>query len=606
MQEIIDNAREAIKNFSALIATGKGNIGKRRVQKLMAELNKFLEAMEDKLSESDKITTEREQIISQLFEDLAKANDALGVANGKVEEKIGIIEKLYKEILHLRALIEPPLGYGYFVRLSPEVVRGVEPIFGEPEPVKVDIYDPQGRLITVNLDFSINVSILRVGQRLRISPQGNVIAALNEFSNLGVTAIVVDVLGELVLVNSAMDEQRLLQVAANVDATQIKSGSKVLYDPVMNMIVAILPKEEKSSLQMEEVKAITYGSIGGLQDQIKEFEENIIFPRVYSAIFQKYQTKLPKGAAFYGPPGCGKTLLARIAAYRIKQGGQKVVIFIGSGPEFLVKWVGDSEQKVREPAEYAKAHPDTVVLYMVDEIDAVCRTRGSSGHAGVNDSIVTQFNTLLDGFVEIPNLIFVGITNRLDLLDSSLLRPGRMDLQLKIPRPNRVGAKEILKIYLQPTLPFHAKYSNVSEYPNLGSSEAIVDYLVEKTLDHIYGETGPDDEKRRKIATIEFLETEMRQTLYMGDLVSGAVLESVANRAKLTAALAEKNGEAGGVRLKYLHDAVDKVFRAVRDQISKSGPEEWARMADLPLDKPFRVITEEDDAIPNGGFNSMA
>ncbi|MBI5045941.1 MAG: AAA family ATPase [Candidatus Niyogibacteria bacterium] len=243
---------------------------------------------------------------------------------------------------------------------------------------------------------------------------------------------------------------------------------------------------------------------------------------------------------------------------------------------------------------------------MVDEIDAVCRTRGSSGHAGVNDSIVTQFNSLLDGFVEIPNLIFIGITNRLDLLDSSLLRPGRMDLQLKIPRPDRKGAKEILKIYLRPDLPFHAKYFNALKYPDLSSPETVVGYLIEKTLDHIYGEVGPNDERRRKIATIEFLDTEMRQTLYMGDLISGAVLKSIANRAKLTAALAEKNGKSAGVRLKYLHDAVDEVFRTVRDQISKSGPEEWARMADLPLDKPFRVIAEKDDNDPDSGYSRTA
>lgn len=253
------------------------------------------------------------------------------------------MEQLYKEILRLRALIEPPLSYGYFVRVSPEVVRGVDPILGEPEPIKVDIYEPHGKLITVNLNPAINVALLRVGQRLRLSPQGNVMTVLNEFANLGVTATVADVLGKLVLVNSSMDEQRLLQVAANVDATQIKSGSKILYDPITNMIVAILPKEEKSSLQMEEVKAVTYNSIGGMAEQIAQFEENIVFPRLYPAIFQKYQTDVPKGAAFYGPPGCGKTLLARAAAYRIKQGDKKVVIFVASGSEFLVKWVGDSE-----------------------------------------------------------------------------------------------------------------------------------------------------------------------------------------------------------------------------------------------------------------------
>ncbi|MCH7883124.1 AAA family ATPase [Patescibacteria group bacterium] len=553
--------------------------------------------------------------LEELEKQLQEKNQKIEEKEQSIKKKNNLILELHVEIERLREFLKPPNPCAVFVRLVSErsFEKAEEGTRGKDIPARVEISDPAhaGRHMIARVDFSVDEKKLRRGQRLVLSPQYNVVEALNEFIAVGNVGTVGNVLPDRrVIVSTSLEESMVFSLADSVEESQVRLGARVLYDSATRYVLEVVDQEKKSSLQMEEVKLVTYDQIGGLGEQIKEFEEHIILPRLNPKIFRKYETDLPKGAAFYGPPGCGKTLLARAVAYRIKNDlKREVALFVGSGPEFLIKWVGDSEHKVREPAEYAKSHPETIVLYVVDEIDAIGRTRGSpGGHAGVNDSIVTQFNTILDGFVEIPNLIFIGITNRLDLIDSSMLRPGRLDLQLKISRPDKESAAGILRIYLTKSLPFHEKYFDREKYPELnGNQQCIVDYFIEETLKHIYGNGTKNGHETRKVATIEFSDTGEEVILYMKDFVSGALLKDIVNKAKLKAALAEFNGEEPGIRLKFLHDQIDMEFNKLIDQINRTHSEEWARMADLPVDKPFRVLqAAEADKKTQSDFSSKA
>jgi proteasome-associated ATPase len=521
------------------------------------------------------------------------------------------IKAMNEEIDKLSALIAPPKPYASFFRLVSAKKDKMENGRRVIEPATADIIDNSGKMYLVNVEGNIEALKLKRGQRVRLSPQGNIMVALEEFGEIGQTGRIANLLsGNRVLITGSTDAEEILFLADTVNPEEIKVGAKVAYSSATRMIFAVIKEEKKSAMQMESVQDIGYDQIGGLAKAIEEFEEQIMFPRLHPKNFSPYRPDMPKGVVLYGPPGCGKTLLARAAASRIQKLGYTVRMFIANGPEFLIKWVGDSEAKVREPADYAKAHPNEVVLYIVDEMESVLRTRGSiGGHAGVGDSIVTQFNSILDGFIGIPNMIFIGITNRLDLVDSSILRPGRLDLQLKIPRPDREGARNIMRVYLKPDMPFNAKYFDLEreggKYKSFGGDPAgVLEYLIEESLKHIYDASDAKD--RRRVAMIEFEDTGDTRELVMADFVSGALLKDIVNRAKLDAALYEMKGGERGLRLKYLHDAIDRSFKSLRDQINKSHPEEWARLADLPVDRYFRVLhkDEEEGDSSATGFNS--
>src|SRR3984893_14484296 len=460
-------------------------------------------------------------------------------------------------------LCAPPSTYGVYLSVN--------------EDATVNVLS-QGRKVKVNLHPSIKADTLKPGQEL----------VLNEGLNVVETAGY-EIQGEGVILKERLDDERALVtqradeggVARGAEprrGEKLKVGDHLLLDGKSGYLLEKLPKGEVEDLALEEVPDIDYEDIGGLTTQIEAIKDAVELPYLYAAYYREHQLTPPKGVLLYGPPGCGKTMIAKAVANNLAQKisekrGEKVKGFFLNikGPELLNKYVGEPERKIREIFVKAreKAAEDVPVIVFFDEMDALCRTRGSGISSDVETTIVPQLLAEIDGVEHLKNVIVVGASNRQDLIDPAILRPGRLDVKVKIERPDAAAAVDIFNKYLTVDLPIHE--SEIRE--NSGDVQAAVDRMIAATIEEMY---SLGEENR-------FLEVTYangdKEGLCFKDFSSGAMIESVVRRAKKLALKRYIQTSEKGIKVEDLLNAVREEFKENEDLPNTTNPDDWAKIA---------------------------
>jgi len=493
------------------------------------------------------------------------------------------LETLKEKVEQLSA---PPNNYGVFLELNSDGT--------------IDI-DLGGKKWKVNADPDINVEKLQKGQEVIVNGVLNVVA-VREFDKHGEVVKIKENLDEhRVIVNLRADEERVVEIADPLKGETLKLGDNVLLNHTTGMVMEKLPKSEVDDLLLEAVPDIKYSDVGGLAEQIEAIRDAIEMPYLYPDEYKEFSLTPPKGVLLYGPPGCGKTLIAKaiansLAARVREQMGKDDVkgYFINiKGPELLNKYVGETERKIREIFQKAKekSKEGVPVVIFFDEMDSLFRSRGMGISSDMESTLVPQFLAEIDGVEGLRDVIVIGASNRQDLLDPAVLRPGRLDIKIKIDRPTVEGAKDIFTKFLTPDLPF-----SDSQLENFdGDPEKVVEYLIDQGVEEMYS-TRDDN----KFIEVTYTRGE-RETLYFKDFVSGAMIENIVSRAKKLAIkrFISSKGKEKGIRLEDLTDAIREEYKENEDLPNTTNPDDWAKISGRKGEKVVSIRALMDDSERN-------
>src|SRR6266404_3924691 len=499
-------------------------------------------------------------------------NEKLVTALSEAREQMGLLKE---EVERLSA---PPSTYGVYLSANDDGTVNV--LF-------------QGRKARVNLHPSIKSGDVRPGQELVLNDSLNVVRTAGYEVQGDVVILKEQLDPERALVTLRADEEKVGIIADPLRTTSLKPGDHLLMDAKSGYLLEKLPKSEVEDLSLEQVPDIGYEQIGGLGSQIEAIKDAVELPYLYADYYKEHRLAPPKGVLLYGPPGCGKTMIAKAVANNLaarisETRGEKVNGYFLNikGPELLNKYVGETERKIREIFVKAreKAAEDVPVVVFFDEMDALFRTRGTGISSDVETTIVPQLLTEIDGVEGLANVIVIGASNRPDLIDPAILRPGRLDVKIKIARPDRAAAGEIFRKYLTDDLPIAAE-----ETRRHGGVQPAIDAMIAGAVDAMYscGETT------------RFLEVTYwngdKEVLHVKDFVSGAMIESVVRRAKMLALKRRLAGAAKGI-------AADDLLRAVREELQENedlpntaNPDDWAKIAGKKGERivSVKVLTSE-------------
>ena len=485
-------------------------------------------------------------------------NDRLVTTLGEAREQlIALKEEVDK-------LSQPPCTYGVFIEAFPD--EGTADVFSN------------GRKMRVNLSPDVLAPELRRGQEVMLNESLNVIGA-HAFELQGEVVTLKEVFedGKRALVIGRTDEERVVELAEPLLTQKIRAGDSLLLDSKSGHVLERLPKPEVEELILEEVPDISYEDIGGLADQLEEIRDAVELPYLYADLFREHDLEPPKGILLYGPPGCGKTLVAKAVANSL---AKKVAERTGTahrsyflnikGPELLNKYVGETERQIRLIFQRAKEKSDegVPVIVFFDEMDSLFRTRGSGISSDIESTIVPQLLAEIDGVESLKNVIVVGASNREDLIDPAILRPGRLDVKIKIERPDEKAAKDIFAKYLVTTLPI-----SKDEIKRHGTADVAVSTMIDATVDAMYSVSDAN----------RFLEVTYangdKEVLYFKDFSSGAMIENIVRRAKKMAIKRHIAGGTKGVGGDDLLNAIHQEYRENEDLPNTTNPDDWAKIS---------------------------
>jgi proteasome-associated ATPase len=494
-----------------------------------------------------------------LEERLLETKGQLAAAVGQNEKLSYTLREARNHIATLRdevdKLSQPPSAYGIVV--------------GKNDDDTVDVLT-SGRKMRVSLHPEIDHELLDRGAEVVLNESFNVVLARDpEITGEVVTVKEVMDDGVRVVVVGRADEERVCELADTIRGTHIRAGDHLRLDVRSNLLLEKLPRPEVEHLLLEEVPDISYSDIGGLDDQIEQIADAVELPFLHHDLFAEHQLPAPKGILLYGPPGCGKTLIAKAVANSL---AKKVAETVGEGkgrsyfinikgPELLNKYVGETERQIRLVFQRAREKSDEgwPVIVFFDEMDSMFRTRGSGISSDMESTIVPQLLAEIDGVEGLKNVIVIGATNREDLIDPAILRPGRLDVKIKIERPNADAARAIFARYLTDEIP-------------IADGVSIPD-MIDATVDEMYR----DDEANR------FLEVTYqngdKEILYYKDFSSGAMIENVVRRAKKLAIKRVIGGGAKGVSTQDLLDSIKQEYKEHEDLPNTTNPDDWAKIS---------------------------
>ncbi|MGZ8771361.1 MAG: proteasome ATPase, partial [Aeromicrobium sp.] len=407
---------------------------------------------------------------------LADLEARLSSANLQNERLGATLREARDQIVTLKEevdrLAQPPTGFGTFLQRN--------------DDDSIDVFTG-GRKLRVNVSPTVDKDALRKGQEVILNEAMNVVMAL-DFEQIGEVVMLKEILadGERALVLGNADEERVVRLADSLHDLKLRAGDSLLLDSRAGYVYEKVPKSEVEELVLEEVPDISYDSIGGLKSQIESIRDAVEMPYLHPELFIEHELKPPKGVLLYGPPGCGKTLIAKAVAAslakkvseRTGEEGRSYFLNI-KGPELLNKYVGETERHIRLVFQRAreKASEGTPVIVFFDEMDSLFRTRGSGVSSDVENTIVPQLLSEIDGVESLENVLVIGASNREDMIDPAILRPGRLDVKIKIERPDAESARDIFSKYLTANLPLHA--DDLAEWN--GSRVDCVNGMIQRT-----------------------------------------------------------------------------------------------------------------------------
>jgi len=503
-----------------------------------------------------------------LEERLLETKNRLNQAATQNQKLSAALEETRQQLAMLREEVEkltaPPNPFGTIIRIN--------------EDGTADVHTA-GRKLRVNVEPSIEVKALEVGQEVLLNEASNIVD-VRYFEIQGEVVTVKEVLDETrLLVLGRADEERVTELASPMRGVFLRPGDHVRVDPRTGMVFEKLVRPEVEELVLEEVPDITYDDIGGLGEQIIAIQDAVELPYVHKERFDHYHLSPPKGVLLYGPPGCGKTLIVKAVANSLakavaaKEGNEDTRSYFLNikGPELLNKYVGETERQIRLIFQRAKEKSDegVPVIVFFDEMDSLFRTRGTGVSSDVESTIVPQLLSELDGVETLKNVIVIGASNREDLIDPAILRPGRLDVKVKIERPNADAARHIFRIYLEESLPY--AQTELDRFD--GDRHALVGELINTVVERMY---ATSDSNR-------FLEVTYangdRETLYFKDFSSGAMIENIVSRAKKDTIKREIAGDAPGLTTADLVAAIAQEFKEHEDLPNTTNPDDWARIS---------------------------
>lgn len=499
---------------------------------------------------------------------LADTQRSLAAVTAQNERLAQTLREARDQILTLKEevdrLAQPPSGFGVFLQRN--------------EDDSIDVFTG-GRKLRVQVSPAVELDELRKGQEVMLNEALNVVAAL-AYEEVGETVMLKEILadGERVLCIANADEERIARIADPLKDQPIRAGDTLLFDPRSGYVYERIPKSEVEELVLEEVPDIAYESIGGLKNQIDAIRDAVELPYLHPDMFLEHELKPPKGVLLYGPPGCGKTLIAKAVANslakkvaeRTGQEGRSYFLNI-KGPELLNKYVGETERHIRLVFQRAreKASQGTPVIVFFDEMDSLFRTRGSGVSSDVENTIVPQLLSEIDGVETLENVLVIGASNREDMIDPAILRPGRLDVKIKIERPDAESARDIFSKYLTANLPLHA--DDLKEFG--GDRDACVAGMIQATVERMYTES-----EENRFLEVTYANGD-KEVLYFKDFNSGAMIQNIVDRAKKMAIKDLLDHDQKGIRVQHMLQACVDEFKENEDLPNTTNPDDWARIS---------------------------
>ncbi|CAL9628684.1 proteasome-associated ATPase [Streptomyces glaucescens] len=528
----------------------------------IAYLEQEIAVLRRKLADSPRHTRILEERIVELQTNLAGVSAQNERLANTLREARDQIVALKEEV---DRLAQPPAGFGVFLAAN--------------EDGTADIFTG-GRKLRVNVSPSVEVEELRRGQEVMLNEALNVVEAM-EFERVGDIVTLKEILedGERALVLGHTDEERVVRLAEPLLDVTIRPGDALLLEPRSGYVYEVVPKSEVEELVLEEVPDIGYEQIGGLGNQIEAIRDAVELPYLYPDLFKEHELRPPKGVLLYGPPGCGKTLIAKAVANSLAkkvaevtgQAAGKSFFLNIKGPELLNKYVGETERQIRLVFQRAreKASEGTPVIVFFDEMESLFRTRGSGVSSDVENTIVPQLLAEIDGVEGLQNVVVIGASNREDMIDPAILRPGRLDVKIKIERPDAEAAKDIFGKYLTERLPLHAE--DLGEH---GSDKAAcVQAMIQTAVEHMYAES-----EENRFLEVTYANGD-KEVLYFKDFNSGAMIENIVGRAKKMAIKDFLEHNQKGLRVSHLLQACVDEFKENEDLPNTTNPDDWARIS---------------------------
>jgi proteasome-associated ATPase len=506
----------------------------------------------------------------------------LAAATQNNAKLVSMLEAAKAEILRLKNALDqegqPPYSFGTVLQLNARRLPSPGSSGQAATEESVDIFNA-GRKMRVGISPLVNINQLAVGQEVLLNEALLIVAGLG-YERAGELATLKEMLGtDRALVVGRADEERVIRLSGALLTEKLRVGDALSIDSRTGYALEKVPRSEVENLVLEEVPDITYEDIGGLGPQIEQIRDAVELPFLHPDLYREHGLKAPKGILLYGPPGCGKTLIAKavansLAARAAERSGNvdlKSYFLNIKGPELLDKYVGETERHIRLIFARAreKASDGSPVVVFFDEMDSLFRTRGTGISSDVETTIVPQLLSEIDGVERLDNVIVIGASNREDMIDPAILRPGRLDVKVKIQRPDAEAAADIFNKYITTDLPFHE--SDLAEHS--GDVQATVDAMVQRTVEAMYS-----TEKSNEYLEVTYAngDTEM---LYFKDFNSGAVVQNVVDRAKKYAIKDLLTLHQKGLRIEHLLRAVVDEFREHEDMPNTTNPDDWARIS---------------------------
>jgi len=505
----------------------------------------------------------------QLEEKLLEIKGQLAHAVAQNEKLSYTLRESRDHIASLRdeveKLTQPPSGYGVIV--------------GKNDDSTVDILS-SGRKMRVTVHPEIDLENLERGAEVVLNESFNVVK-VRVPESIGEVVHLKEVLedGIRAVVTGRGDDERVCELADSMRGTLLRSGDLLRMDPKSNLLLERLTQPEIEHLLLEEVPDISYADIGGLDNQIEQIADAVELPFLYGDLFAEHQLPAPKGILLYGPPGCGKTLIAKAVAnslakkVSVANGGEKAKSYFINikGPELLNKYVGETERQIRLVFQRAreKSEEGWPVIVFFDEMDSMFRTRGTGISSDMESTIVPQLLAEIDGVEGLRNVIVIGATNREDLIDPAILRPGRLDVKIRIDRPDDSAARQIFKRYLTNEVPI-----SKTEIAKHGESiDDAISAMIEQTVTEMYRQ---DDANRFLEVTYQNGD---RDVMYFKDFASGAMIENIVRRAKKLAIKRLIAGGERGVSTEDLTMSIRQEFKEHEDLPNTTNPDDWAKIS---------------------------
>jgi len=507
--------------------------------------------------------------ISRLESKIRDANRELTRANARNQKLNTTLETARERITALRDEVEklsqPPSAYGTVVQLNDD---GTADVHSGGRKMRVAVHQEVAEGLCPGQEVVLNEAMSVVMAR-RHEATGEVVT-IKEVMAGGRRAVIV----------GRGDEERVVELAADLVGIGMHSGDSAMLDPKAGLLLERLPRPEVQDLVLEEIPDVTYEDVGGLDRQIEQIVDAVELPFLHQDLFAEYDLPAPKGILLYGPPGCGKTLIAKAVANSL---ANKVAEVSGDaearsyflnikGPELLNKYVGETERLIRLVFQRAreKSEQGWPVIVFFDEMESLFRTRGTGISSDIESTIVPQLLAEIDGVETLRNVIVIGASNREDLIDPAILRPGRLDVKIKIERPDATAAAQIFARYLVGDLPIDEESV---ETTGGGDRNKAALAMIDVTVSEMYSE-----EERNRFLEVTYQNGD-KEILYFRDFASGAMVENIVRRGKKLAIKRQLAGGRRGIHVDDLVQAVRQEFTEHEDLPNTTNPDDWAKIS---------------------------